>query len=193
MSRAIITILALVAAFATGTLSANYAIAHWLQIYGQQSGPWEKLSATGQLGADPYTRAFEHLSGQLPIGGAEGQVFTASKDSENNSLEAACDYQLIGDAPVARLFTLQAEGFDNPVSQENKFLPGALHSDQMIFRGAAFSISISSNAQPGNWLWLNGQGPFSLVLTHYDVAGINSDTGNPLNLPRIIKGRCRNA
>jgi hypothetical protein len=182
MNRATIIVLALIAAFAAGTASAGYAFTQWLQLSGQQSGPWQRLSTLGQSDTDPYTRAFEHISGQLPIGGAEGQIYVASKDSDNQSLNAACNYTLQGDIPAARLFTLHA----------GVLLQGALHSDQLLFRGTTFAITVSATAQPDNWLALQADGAFNLVLSYYDVAVINDDTGNSTRLPRIVKGVCTN-
>jgi hypothetical protein len=192
MNRATIIVLALIPAFAAGTASAGYAFTQWLQLSGQQSGPWQRLSTLGQSDTDPYTRAFEHISGQLPVGGAEGQIYVASKDSDNQSLNAACNYTLEGDIPAARLLTLHAETLDGQLISANAPLQSALHSDQLLFRGTTFAITVSATAQPDNWLALQADGAFNLVLSYYDVAVINDDTGNSTRLPRIVKGACTN-
>ena len=192
MNRATIIVLALIAAFVAGTASAAYTFSQWLQISGQQSGPWQRLSTLGLPDADPYTRAFEHISGQLPIGSAEGQIYLAAKDSDNQALNASCNYTLEGDVPATRLFTLHAETPDGQLISSIAPLQSALHSDQLLFRGTTFTINVSASAQPDNWMALQAKGAFNFVLTYYDVAVINDDTGNSTRLPRIVKGGCSN-
>jgi hypothetical protein len=192
MSRAFVIVLALVAGFFVGSASAAYAIKNWLHLSGQQSGTWQRLSKIGQLNIDPYMRAFAFISGQLPIGSAEGQTYLASKDSDNRPLNALCNYSVEGEIPAARLFTLHAETLERQTIVASAPLQSALHSDQLLFQSNTYMIHIGSKAQPDNWLALQATGEFLLVLTYYDVAVINDDTGNSTRLPRIVKGRCAN-
>ena len=190
MSRATLIVLALIAAFAAGTASAGYSIAHWLDLAGQSTGPWKRLATIGDAGTDPYTRAVTHISGSLPMGSAEGQTYQAATDSDGQKLNASCQYRVEGDIPSARLFTLRAETIDGQLIIAEPPLQGALHSDQLLFSKSSFSINIAATAQPDNWLALQANGPFILVLSVYDVAVINDDTGNSTRFPRIIRGRC---
>jgi hypothetical protein len=192
MSRAMIIVLALIAAFAAGTASAGYAITHWLNLAGQKSGPWQRLTGLSAADADPYTKAFDHISGQLPMGSAEGQIYIASKDSTGNVLNGDCQYNVASEIPSARLFTVHAQTPEGSLIVAKAPLQGALHSDQLLFSPTAFAISIAATAKPDNWLALQTDGPFNLVLTYYDVAAINDDTGNSTRLPRINKGSCAN-
>jgi hypothetical protein len=190
MNRASIIVLALMAAFATGTVSAAYAITHWLQMAGQRSGSWQRLSTMGQINPDPYTQAFEHMSTQLPIGSAEGHIYVASKDSGGLILNSACNYIIEGEIPAARLFTLRVETPDGQLIETKSPFQSAIHSDQMIFSSTRFTISASSTVKPDNWVTLPAVGRFNFVMTYYDVAVINDDTGNSTRLPDIIKGSC---
>jgi hypothetical protein len=193
MSRATTIVLALIAAFAAGTASAGYAISSWLELAGQRSGPWQRLSTMGQINPDPYTQAFEHMSTQLPIGNAEGHIYIASTDSDGVILNASCNYVIDGDIPAARLFTIHIETPERQLIKSNPPLQSALHSDQILYTGMRFTINIGATAQPDNWLALEASGPFRLVITYYDVAVINDDTGNSTRLPDIIRGSCANA
>jgi hypothetical protein len=190
MSRATLIVIALIAAFGAGTASAGYAITHWLVLAGQSSGPWKRLVTIGDVSADPYSRAFEHILGALPVGSAEGQVYQASDDSAGQKLDSSCLYRVEGDIPSTRLFTLRVETGDGQRILAKAPLQGALHSDQLLFSKANFAINIAATAQPDNWLAVQTSGYFVLVLTYYDVAVINDDTGNSTRLPNIIKGRC---
>lgn len=192
MSRATLIVIALILAFAAGTASAGYALTNWLKLAGQHSGPWQRLSMLGTANADPYSRAFEHLSRQLPMGGAEGQIYAALKDDNNQPLDFKCDYRVEGDIPAVRLFTLHAETLGGQWIEAKAPLPSAVHSDQMLFYSGTFAINVGVAVQPENWLALGASGPFALVLTYYDVAVINDDTGNATSLPRIKKGSCFN-
>jgi hypothetical protein len=190
MSRAAIIVIAFIVAFVVGTASAGYAVSHWMELAGQRSGPWQRLAIIGQANVDPYTRALEHISKQLQIGGAEGHIYSAGTDSAGQELDAACAYKITGDIPAARLFTLRVETAEGQLIAAKAPLPSAIHSDQMLFSGTQFTINIGSVAQADNWLALQASGPFRFVMTYYDVAVINDDTGNATRLPNIIKGRC---
>ncbi len=190
MNRASIIVLALILAFAAGTMSAGYAVTHWLTLASQRSGPWQRLSTIGQINPDPYTQAFEHTSTQLPIGSAEGHIYIASKDSLGLNLISECNYIIEGEIPAARLFTLRVETTGGQLIVANSPLQSALHSDQILFTRTRFKINVSAIVQPDNWLALKANGPFNFVMTYYDVAVINDDTGNSTRLPEIIKGSC---
>jgi hypothetical protein len=187
-----IIVLALCAAFAAGTASALYAVTHWLEIAGRQSGPWMRLTNINSPQKDPYLRAFQHVSSQFPIGDAEGQSYVASKDGGGQLLDPSCDYTVEGNIPPARLFTLHSETTDGQLIMADAPFESAMHSDQMLFRGKTFAISVSSTVQPDNWLALQTNAPFNLILTYYDVAVINDDTGNSISLPDIVKQGCPN-
>ena len=190
MSRAVLTVVALIAAFFMGIASSGYAISHWPDLAGQRYGPWQRLSTIGQTDVDPYTRAYEHISSEIPTGNAEGQVYFASTDSDGQALSGLCNYAIEGEIPAARLFTLRAETTDGLLIKAPPFLQGALHSDQILFVGNSFKINTGAKAQPDNWLAIQTTDQFHLVLTYYDVAVINDDTGNSTRFPRIVKGSC---
>ena len=190
MNRATLTVISLIAAFGFGTLSAGYAFTHWIDISGQQSGPWQWRSAPFQSQNDPYSRAIDHISGQLPIGAAEGRIYTASQDSDGRTLMPNCNYRLEGNVPAARLFTLRVETADGVLLLAQPGLPSALHSDQLLFQQTRFEITVSASAQPGNWLALAAPGPFTLVLTYYGTAIINDENGDSVRLPAIIREAC---
>jgi hypothetical protein len=192
MNRATIIVLALFIAFAAGAASAGYAVTHWMKLASQRSGPWQRLSTIGQINPDPYTQAFEHTAAQIPIGSAEGHIYIASNDSLGGQLSAECNYIIEGEIPAARLFTLRVETADGQLIEAKSPLQSAINSDQMLFIGTRFKINVSATAQPNNWLALAAIGPFNFVMTYYDVAVINDDTGNSTRLPEIIKGSCNN-
>ncbi len=192
MSRAVIIVLALIAAFAAGTSSASYLVSNWLNLAGQHSGPWQRLTTLGATNTDPYSRVFQHMSRQLPMSNAEGRVYVARYDDDNQPLDPKCSYSIEGDIPAARLFTLRAETIDGQLIIAQAPFQSAIHSDQMLFIGTRFAVSVSALTQPNNWLALKTTEPFKLILSYYDVAVINHDTGNSTSLPRVKKGSCTN-
>lgn len=187
-----IIVLALCAAFAAGTASALYAVTHWLEIAGRQSGPWMRLAHINSAQKDPYSRAFQHVSSQFPIGDAEGRIYVAAKDDDGQLFDPSCHYKVEGNIPAARLFTLHAETTGGQLIIADAPFESAMHSDHMLFRGNTFAVSVSATVQPDNWLTLQTNAPFNLVLTYYDVAVINDDTGNSTSLPGIVKQGCAN-
>ena len=73
-------------------------------------------------------------------------------------------------------------------------LPQALHSQMIWYRNdSSLLISVSSDAQSGNWLAINATRPYQLIMTLYDTA-LGSSVGfeNP-QMPELKRIGCKGA
>lgn len=153
-------------------------------------GEWTAWPDSGSPDADPYSEAILARSGEVPLGSGEGLAFVADRDARGDRLLARCLYRVDGQTPLARLWTLtvydgNGQLMDNPVHRTS------FTSREILRReDGSFSIALASEAQPGNWLPVAGQGDLRLVLRLYDTPLTSSDIGDA-TLPTIDRGECR--
>ena len=149
-------------------------------------GPWVANPTLGLADADPYTRAALARSGAVPLGQAEGIVFTAGADSAGRPLDAACRYRIAGRMPTARRWSLV------PVPRlDAADRPGVLHSAALLReRGGGFEIVLGHGVEPGNWLALPPAGPFSLRAALYDTPVTREADLGSVSMPDIERLDC---
>ncbi|WP_420959894.1 DUF1214 domain-containing protein [Brucella sp. IR073] len=178
------TALTLLVAIGGGVGSVYYALNREQGFGALHAGQWTAYPEAGTREADPYTKAREARSGALELGAAEGVTFHAVRDAQGHPLRANCTYSITGDTPPARFWTLYAADRSlSPLPPPPGMQP-ALHSRELLrHQDGSFIITVSPQAQPGNWLPVSGSGPFVLVMTFYDTP-IASSTGlSDLTLP----------
>lgn len=156
------------------------------------AGVWRVWPKAGTSEIDPYTRARQARTGEIPLGLAEGLSLTASRDEGGEVLTPRCDYVFSGHIPPARYWTLTQA---NPEG----FLTGAknirhnLTSAEIVRRADGdFDIQISASARPGNWLPVSTKDDFMLVLRLYDTAV--SATASAIEagtLPHVARVGCQ--
>lgn len=153
-------------------------------------GNWIAFPTRGTPAADPYSKARFSREADLALGRAEGIVFIARRDATGEPLLVECTYRLEGELPPARFWTLRAQdGSGDVVAAEGR--APALHSDALLRRADNQALAtISRHPAPGNWLAIEGTGPFTLVLTLYDTAMASSARLAEVQLPSVLKEGC---
>lgn len=155
-----------------------------------QVGPWAAWPDVGSDAPNPYTRAHLAREAGLQLGQSEGVQFVARNDSLGNPLIRACSYRVAGKTPLAAFWTLSAID-DTGV---NIAVPDGLaafrSTDIARANDGSIQLNFSTRLQPGNWLELTGNGPFSLVLNLYDTAAFSGFSDDE-TMPSILKGDCR--
>ncbi len=124
-------------------------------------------------------------------GQAEGIVFTARTDANQQTLVSGCTYRLDGPMPVARFWTLHAVDNSGRPLPEFEGRPAALQAMQ-VQREAdnSFTITASSQAHPGNWLAITRPGPYQLLLTLLDTPISTGAAVEEIRLPTITRVSC---
>jgi hypothetical protein len=155
-------------------------------------GPWLAWPYAGSAQADPYTTAKVAAEGNVPLGAAEGVVFIAETDTQNQPLQRQCRYRLNGKLPQARLWTLTAQDPKGAVVADRLGRPSVLVSSDVVwFEPRTLAVNIGEIHETGNWLAVDGTGPLQLVMRLYD-SPVTSGAGiSNIVLPEIRRVQCR--
>ncbi|WP_336065883.1 DUF1214 domain-containing protein [Nitratireductor rhodophyticola] len=181
----------LLIALGGGAGSAWLALESTRAIGSVEIGPWVTFPRQGTHEADPYSRARNTRLGQLSLGQAEGIVLVAASDSAGRPLLRQCSYQLQGDLPPTRFFTLHATGENRQILSAPARFSSALHSRSLLWRhGQPLKIVVSPRPQPENWLAVAGTGPMKLVLTLVDTPISTGARVGETSLPGITRMEC---
>lgn len=182
-------VLAIAIAFGAGIASARVAVEVDNPLGEVALGPWRSVPLAGLSSADPYTRARLSLTGDLPLGLAEGLAFVAKTDSTGKPLSGNCSYAIEGRMPPARWWTLHAVPREDAADR-----PGALHSRSVVReRGGEMRIDAAPEVRPGNWLALDGDAEtLTLHVTLYDTTVTRETTLGSVSMPPILRLGCRN-
>lgn len=157
-------------ALAGGTASALYALNNFNGFNQLTIGQWQASPLYASADADPYARAQRTRAALLPLGSGEGQRFTLTRDETGAKLDPRCTYHLYGTTPSARFWTLHTSTLQDFPLVQKAGLPQNLHSQMILYQeDSSFTITVSSTAQPENWLAVNATRPYQLVMTLYDT------------------------
>ena len=182
--------IAVIVAVAVGISSAWYAVDRGRFFGAVSVGGWTAWPQEGTPNADPYSLAMLARTGEVPLGAGEGLSFTADKDAAGELLSGKCTYDIVGNTPAARLWTLTAYDADGRLMANVARRPG-FHSRE-IARDAKgdFVIRAASATQSGNWLPIGTSSAFQLVLRLYDTPLTTGSQLAELAMPAIHKVGC---
>jgi hypothetical protein len=155
-------------------------------------GRWTAWPAAGSPDADPYDLAAATHSPALPLGSGEGLAFTAVSDDRGGALDGACTYEVTGDTPAARLWTLTAYGRSNGGTlMPNPAQRFGISSREILRRtDGTFTIVVAPRVQPGNWLPVSARTAFTLVLRLYDTPLTSAARPSGLIMPAVRRVAC---
>lgn len=183
--------IAVIIAAALGLVTAWYAVDRGPLFGGMAIGPWEAWPSAGSPDADPYAIARLARTGEVPLGAGEGLAFTAKVDSAGEPLAGNCTYRLDGQTPAARLWTLTAYDGNGRLTANAARRTG-FHSREILRRpDGSFVIMVAPDVQPGNWLPIAADGPFSLVFRLYDTPLTTGGEVSDRMMPGIAREGCR--
>ncbi|WP_457582660.1 DUF1214 domain-containing protein [Ensifer canadensis] len=186
--------LALAIAFGGGIASAVWALKATVGFGSISIGPWVAFPEAQTENADPYAKAHRARAGELLYGGAEGLMFMAQVDDKGEKLSSACSYDVSGLTPQARFWTLYAANADGAPLRPGSDLPSAINSWTVLrAEDSSFTIHVSPNAKPDNWVALRHSGTFRLVLTLLDTPTAGSSGLIDLAMPNVVKTGCGDA
>lgn len=151
---------------------------------------WSAWPQEGSVDADPYSLAMLARTGEVPLGAGEGLSFTAEDDSASAPLSGRCIYEIVGETPPARMWTLTAYDATGRL-MVNVARRLGFHSRE-ILRDADgdFRITVAASVAPGNWLPIAAVDRFFLVLRLYDTPLATGSQIADLVMPEIRKVSC---
>ncbi|MBL0371048.1 DUF1214 domain-containing protein [Rhizobium sp. KVB221] len=183
--------LALLTAFGLGIGSAVMMLNASSGFGSIRIGPWAAFPQAQTAAADPYAQSHRARAGRLLFGSAEGLMFQADVDDDGRRLSASCTYEMSGQTPPARFWTLFAANSENEPLDPGDDLPSAFNAWNVLRQAdGSFRIQISANAQPGNWLAVRRGRPFRLVLALLDTPTAGSSGVLDIAMPSIRKVGC---
>lgn len=191
MRPALYIAVVLIAGLILGALSAQIAIQRTYGIGAIKAGSWSAWPFVGGLEVDPYTAARATIEGAIPLGAAEGLTFEANTDDDGRALSRECSYQLTGNTPPARLWTLTAHQPDGAIIRDEAKIPSAKFSGDVV-RQADYSMTINVGDVPsaGNWMKVTGSGNFKFIMRLYDTPTTSSAGLTAPSMPRISRVEC---
>jgi hypothetical protein len=177
-------------AVVVGVSSAWYVVERGRVFGAVTVGGWTAWPQEGSAHADPYSLATLARTGRVPLGASEGLAFTAEDDADGNPLSGRCIYDLVGETPAARLWTLTAYDADGRLMVNVAHRPG-FHSREIVRdANGDFAITVSSTVEPGNWLPIGAVDRFQLVLRLYDTPLTTGSQLAELVMPAVRKVSC---
>jgi len=168
---ALLILYALLLALGLGLGSAYLALQGDPPFGSIRLGPWKAWPRLGSSNADPYMRAIVARRGEIPLATGEGLALTAVVDSEGRRLDSGCSYRIGSVTPAARLWTITLYDQEGRLPASELARSGFTSSEILRDANDGFSINLSRDVRPGNWLQLPASGPFSVVLRLYDMPG----------------------
>lgn len=155
-----------------------------------QVGPWVSRLPVGAGIANPYARAALARSGAIPVAATEAITFVARTDGEGRPLSPSCSYTLSSSRIDARWWTLTVSNGEGTLI-ENPMHRHAFTSDNVVrAEDGTFTIMLSREAAPGNWLPAGDDGPLTLTLRLYDTPLYTNGALGEAPLPAIDRGAC---
>lgn len=182
--------LALLVATAIGFSTAWFAIEHGRLFGAVTIGSWTAWPEAGGPNADPYSMALIARTGEVPLGAGEGLAFTAFADSQGDPLSGNCVYAVNGQTPAARLWTLTAYNAEGRLMVNAARRYGFHSRDILRQPDGGFSIIVSPDVEPGNWLPTERFDNLQLVLRLYDTPLTTASEFTNVEMPSIDKVRC---
>lgn len=153
-------------------------------------GQWHIWPKAGEKDSDPYTKAYLAREGIAWMSIVEGLMLFAMADDQNNHFSSHCQYSLTGKIPRGRLWTLTSR----PRSGSTEIIAAqsnVITSNDVIWNeDGGLVISISKNAEPGNWLPLSASDDFILTLRIYDTPLTSSALDAAIKTPVIERQAC---
>lgn len=131
-------------------------------------GAWVLWPKAGAPDADPYSLAVFARRGDVPMSPAEGLAFFASGDTAGNTLRGSCTYEIQGQFPQARAWTLTIYQPDGQLLVGPSGRSGFTSAEALV-EGAQVRILLSSQPQPGNWLPVAASDSPVLALRLYET------------------------
>ncbi len=181
--------IALLVAVTVGVSSAWWAIDHAPLFNDLRVGAWVAWPRAGGIDADPYDLAAEARVGSFSLGSVEGLAFTAVNDDSGLPLYGGCRYEISGDTPTARIWTLTAYDTGGRVMANQAGRYGFRSRDLLRRPDGGFVIAIGSEVQPGNWLPVTPV-RFQLVLRLYDTPLTSPVRPSAIVMPSIRSLGC---
>jgi hypothetical protein len=171
-------VLVLLCGLFAGWLSARVMLDWDMGSSSSPPGGWREVRISGDNLWSTYQAGHYLWHGKLQPASSV-RMFRRDKDDDGNALRSDCTTMIEGQMPQARWWTI---GADNGNEART------LSSGTMIREpDSSFTMVVSQNAAPGNWLRLSGSRDYVIYLTLNDAKDQSADAPA---LPRVKRLWC---
>lgn len=154
-------------------------------------GQWTAWPDAGSANVDPYTDARIAVDGKVPLGGAEGVLFTAIEDEDGEALRRQCDYRISGRMPPSRYWTLTAQDSAGSDITDRLGNVKPVISEYGLWNDGRIDITVGAVRRGGgSWLASSGRGAMQLSLHLYDAQVTGTGTVGEIRIPTIERLGC---
>ncbi len=192
MRRLIVTVLLGLAGIVAGAALAFFWFRHPSADATIAVGAWRANLEAGSQSAGIFSRARIAANGLLALNRSETIYFVAAQDDSGNALSGACQYEVAGQAPAARWWSITLYGEDlflvgNPI---NRF--SFNQTNVALDADKTFRLVVAAKQQPGDWLPAPPAANFLLVLRLYNPDPALAARPQSLKAPSITaSGTCQ--
>jgi hypothetical protein len=152
-------------------------------------GPWQTNLMAGSSEGDIYSRARVALHGLFALNRSETLYYTAQRDDDGDTLDGHCIYEIVGQDPDTRWWSITAYGADDFLipNRANRY---SVSKNSVARREDGSFIAIAARGPSGaNWIPVD-RGPFTLTLRLYNPGLAVQANPAGANLPSIKKTSC---
>ena len=183
--------MASVAGLGIGVFTAQSLIDGYGNLFNRTYGPWVSWPAAGTRSSNPYVRAHYLTHDRLPISQYEVNELEARADSSGQALDGNCTYEITGQNPKTRWWSIYTFAGDQSVPTTLASRLGTNSQKVLYEDDGSFKLTLSNEPQTGNWLVPANDGKFVLVLRHYNPGRSIANQFKFENLPSIKRKGCR--
>jgi hypothetical protein len=154
-------------------------------------GAWSAWPRSGSVDIDPFARAKNARSGELPVGTGDGITFYAHADDAGLELDGRCIFVVSGQSPPARYWTLTLYDSQGRLVANTIDRHGFTSSEIIRAADGRFAIDVAARARPDNWLPTGGIERFVLAWRLYDTPiGAATRSKKDASMPAIVRKSC---
>jgi hypothetical protein len=135
-----------------GLGSAWRSVNHGFFAVSHRSGSWGFWFREATADADPYTIAHTARQGTVPITAASAMVFTATRDSAGSHLSGDCTYEIRGSSVPSLWWNIAAFKPDGELMPSKTGRAGFSSANILSAPDGTFTVRLSPDVQPGNWI-----------------------------------------
>lgn len=190
MRRLVTILMFLVAGIGLGFLTASAAVDGDLGPSRITNGPWRTWLVSGATRVNPYVRAHFALTGELPLRSSEVFILNANVDSEGDTLSGECTYRIDSPQIATRWWSLTVYDANGQLIETPARRYSFNSRNVMRGRNGDFTIRLSPQAQPGNWIPTGNAGRILVTLRLYNAEAELGDNISTAPLPTIKRLEC---
>lgn len=176
---------------AIGFISAQKVADGAGHLFNRAYGPWKGWPDAGTRASNPYIRAHFLTHNRLPVSQFEVNEFEADSDNKGASLDSDCTYKISANSIKARWWSLYTLAGDSNEAQEKNPRSAITSRSVMFNQNGGFSITLSPDAHPGNWIRPAGEDDLVLILRYYNPVRSVTKQLDYSTLPTITRESCK--